>query len=213
MTFEERLKLKQKTGYDVVKKEDVLMRKEKAEKLTNKVKLGKKMPREKFSKLQVSVLRPLNMQSVQTKGSAPAKLHTHDPRFDARSGNLNEGLFKESYAFIKEVQDERFKKLGEALRKAKKEGDKDKAQKLRDMIGDEKSYKNKGKQKQQEKEVIKEAKKANRERVEKGLEPVYLKKRDIKEMKVKQKFEKLDKEGKLEQFIMKKQEEKDRLRK
>ena len=46
MTFEERLKLKQRSAYDVVKKDDVLARKEQAEKLKNKadkMKLGKKM--------------------------------------------------------------------------------------------------------------------------------------------------------------------------
>ena len=37
MTFEERLKMKQRSGYDTIKnKEDVLIRKEAAEKLKNK---------------------------------------------------------------------------------------------------------------------------------------------------------------------------------
>ncbi|CDW79299.1 rrna processing protein [Stylonychia lemnae] len=208
MTFEERLKLKQRSAFDVIKnKEQVLERKEKAEKQKlNAQKVGKKMPRERYSKLQVSILRPINIINDQPK------LHTRDPRFDNRSGTLNQGLFQESYAFIKEYQDERFQQLGEKLRSAKKQGDKDQIKQIRDLIGNDKSFMNKNKKQKQEKEVIQEQKKVNKERAEKGLQPLYLKKREIKEMQVKQKFEKLDKDGNLEKFIQRKQEEKDKKR-
>lgn len=66
MTFEERLKLKQRSGFDNIKsKEEVLIRKEQAQKLLNnkdKPKMGKKMPKERYSKLPVSILRPLNLE-------------------------------------------------------------------------------------------------------------------------------------------------------
>ena len=66
MTFEERLKQKQRSGFDNIKsKEEVLIRKEQAQKLLNnkdKPKMGKKMPKERYSKLPVSILRPLNLE-------------------------------------------------------------------------------------------------------------------------------------------------------
>jgi len=56
--------------------------------------------------LPVSVVRPLNLQK---KNKAPK---FRDPRFDAISGKLNEGLFQESYKFLFEDQKkERMQKL------------------------------------------------------------------------------------------------------
>ena len=110
MTFEERLKLKQRSGFDdkVKFKEEILQRKEQAEKLKNKPKdqkMKKKMPKERYSKLPVSILRPLNLNDNQPKALR------RDPRFDNQSGRLNEGLFRESYAFVKEIRNERIQEL------------------------------------------------------------------------------------------------------
>lgn len=70
------------------------------------------------------------------------------------SGKLNEGLFNESYAFIKEVQDERLSTLKASLSQAKKEGDKERATQIRDLIGHEKDFKNKNNQNKKEKETL-----------------------------------------------------------
>ena len=59
---------------------------------------------------------------------------------------------------------------------------------------------------------MKTAKMENIERVKKGMEPVFLKKRELKERQHIEKFEKLEKSGKLDDFIKKKQEENDRKR-
>jgi hypothetical protein len=60
--------LKQRSGFDhIKKKEEVLLRKEQASKLLNqkdKPKMGKKMPKERYSKLPVSILRPLNLEKA-----------------------------------------------------------------------------------------------------------------------------------------------------
>ena len=84
--------------------------------------------------------------------------------------------------------------------------------KLRELLGEEKDMANKGKQRQKEKEILKAAKQENIDRVQKGQQPVYLKKRELKERQHVDRFEKLDKEGKLQEFIQKKQEENDRRR-
>lgn len=80
------------------------------------------------------------------------------------------------------------------------------------MLGEEKDMANKSKQRQKEKEIMKTAKMENIERVKKGMEPVFLKKRELKERQHIEKFEKLEKSGKLDDFIQKKQEENDRKR-
>ena len=75
--------------------------------------MGKKMPKERYSKLPVSILRPLNLQSDK-----PVQVR-RDPRFDNLSGKLNEGLFKDSYAFIKDIQNERVGNLKQMINLAK----------------------------------------------------------------------------------------------
>ena len=81
------------------------------------------------------------------------------------------------------------------------------------MIGEEKQFFNRGKQAQKEKKVIQEQKRINKERVQKGLDPIYLKKSkilgmndvgEIKELQHKEKFEQLEKKGQLDKFIEKK---------
>jgi hypothetical protein len=41
-----------------------------------------------------------------------------DPRFEAASGSLNQGLFQKSYEFVKEIQNDRFRELKSELREA-----------------------------------------------------------------------------------------------
>jgi hypothetical protein len=61
-------------------------------------KVGKNMPKQKYSKLPVSVIKHI-------KGQASAKKITvgRDPRFEKSSGQLNQGLFAKSYSFIKDL--------------------------------------------------------------------------------------------------------------
>ena len=66
--------------------------------------------------------------------------------------------------------------------KAKKAGDIDKLNHFRELIGKEKQLKNKINDLQKEHSLLKEMKNENKERVKKGLEPVFMKKRDVKNM-------------------------------
>ena len=52
----------------------------------------------------------------------------------------------------------------------------------------------------------------NKERANKGLDPVFKKKRDVKNMQFMQKFEDLDKSGRLEKFMKVREEENDKKR-
>jgi hypothetical protein len=104
------------------------------------------MPKEGYSKLQVGVVRPLNMESFKKKDGdkqqkEPQKFR--DPRFDNLSGALNEGMFKENYDFVFEgkeaVQQQRFDELKQSLRLAKKQGMTEDATKIRLLLGEEKT--------------------------------------------------------------------------
>ena len=220
LTFEERIAQKKKSGYDTIKsKEDVLVRKEAAEKLKNKPKQHKntkKMPKERYSKLPVSVLRPLNLQSDK-----PAQVR-RDPRFDNLSGSLNEGLFRESYAFVKEIQTERVGALKDMIVLAKKDKESDKLRQLRGMLGEERDRMHKSEQRKKDKQILKDIKETNKDRVQHGQDPVFYKKRkiyylivdigELKEFRHKDRFERLEKEGKLDEFIKTRQEENDKKR-
>ena len=111
MTFEERMRLKQRSGFDNIKsKEEVLLRKEQAQKLAAKpAAKNKKMPKERYSKLPVSTIRNLNLESLGGNKAAA----TRDPRFDNLSGKMNEGLFRETYSFVKDIRNERISQLKE----------------------------------------------------------------------------------------------------
>lgn len=95
MSFEERMRLKQRSGYDheVTKKSEILKRKEDRQKFTNKIhkeradrlsstgkKHSKGAPPQRFSKLPVSIVRPV-LFDVQKK-----KPEGNDPRFRHASG-------------------------------------------------------------------------------------------------------------------------------
>ena len=60
--------------------------------------------------------------------------------------------------------------------------------------------------------MLKQAKVENEERVAEGLAPKYLKKRDFKEMRLKDQFDKLEKRGALDKFMEKRGEENERKR-
>ncbi len=174
LTFEERLAQKKKSGFDTIKsKEDVMIRREAADKLKNKPKKHKntkKMPKEKYSKLPVSVLRPLNLQSDK-----PAQVR-RDPRFDNLSGTLNEGLFRESYSFVKEIQTERVHALKDMILIAKKDKESDKLKQLRGMLGEERDRMHKSEQRKKDKQILKDIKDTNKDRVQHGQDPVFYKK-------------------------------------
>ena len=111
------------------------------------------------------------------------------------------------------MRTERFTELKESLRIAKKSKDKEQVTQIRNFIGQEKDLINKSLNKRKDKQTITQAKQNNKDRVEKGLNPVFLKKREIKEMRYKDKFDNLEKQGRLDGFMLKKQEEMDKKRK
>ena len=80
------------------------------------------------------------------------------------------------------------------------------------MLNEEKLFSQKQKNDRQAKKDKDLLKAQNKERVQNGLEPVYLKRKEVKNVHLKQKFEQLEKSGKLDSFMEKRYEEVDRKR-
>ena len=64
----------------------------------------------------------------------------------------------------------------------------------------------------QQNQTLSELKTENKDRVEKGLQPTYQKKRDIKNKKYEKQFDQLQKDGRLEKFLQNKSEDVDKKR-
>ena len=102
------------------------------------------MPKEQYSKMPVSVIRP-TQSAKRTTGYKLGEWQgtsefSRDPRFQSSSGHLNKGLFAKSYEFIKEYQNERFTTLKEKLRQAKKRGDTAMISSLKEMLIEERAF-------------------------------------------------------------------------
>ena len=113
------------------------------------------------------------------------------------SGHLNEGLFKESYAFVGDLRKERIANLKNLISEAKGP----EVHRLREMLGEERDLENKAKERGRDKKIMKEIKEENKQRALKGLGEVYIKKRELKDRRHKEAFEKIEKEGKMKEFI------------
>ena len=197
LSFAERIKHKVNSGFDNSVKANLAQRKEQRE-VAVKVdyKVGKKMPKQHYSKLPVSVIKHI-------KGQAPAvkKLVSMDPRFSEHSGKLNKGMFAKSYSFLKEVQKERYGLLKSELREAEKIGDTDARHRIKDLMGEEKVFSSKQRKLKEEVDTRADLKAVNMERASEGKSLLFAKKSDIKEAKLKKKFDELDQKGQLDKTM------------
>jgi len=147
LSFQELIKRKKRSGFDdFSSKNKVAERREakQAQKLKKGKSSNKKMPKEQYSKMPVSVLQYAQSEK-RTSGYKLGEWQGHselarDPRFQSSSGHLNKGLFAKSYEFVKEYQTERFASLKENLKRAKKTGDADIVTSVKDMLVEERAF-------------------------------------------------------------------------
>ena len=148
MSFEERLRKKQETGFDHFNAGAKLTERKEAMKVhaatKGKVK-NKHEPRVRYSKLPVSTIkRELHIEKTGSgyeRGVWKAKTDfARDPRFQSSSGHLNQGLFASSYSFIKEYQDDRFKTLKDSLKESQRQGDTDQIKQVKTLLADEREF-------------------------------------------------------------------------
>ena len=87
------------------------------------------------------------------------------------------------------------------MRSATKLGDDEAKYKIKELIGEEKGLLNRKKKEAEDWEALKKLKKMNKERAVEGKPVYFAKKRDIKELKLKDKFEELESKGHLDKYM------------
>ncbi len=85
LSFAERIRLKSNSGFDSNVKQRIPELREKAVEISQSYKASKNMPKQKFSKIPVGVVKHIKGQSDNTT----KKIIVRDPRFENASGSLN----------------------------------------------------------------------------------------------------------------------------
>ncbi|KAK4697028.1 ribosomal RNA-processing protein 36, partial [Lecanoromycetidae sp. Uapishka_2] len=138
---------------------------------------SKHAPTELSSKKAVSRKRSV----VPTK-----KIDHRDPRFEPVSGIIDEQKLKKNYSFLETYRDSEMAELRAAIRRTKDLETKDKLK--RALLGME-SRKKAQEMKDQQQEVLRKHRKEEKEKIEKGKKPFYLKKADQKKLALVERFE------------------------
>ncbi|KAE9459569.1 hypothetical protein C3L33_08585, partial [Rhododendron williamsianum] len=123
-----------------------------------------------------------------------------DPRFETLCGNLDVEGFKKRYDFLYENELPAERK--ELKRSMKKSNDPTVVDELKNRIsGIDKQLKSASKR--TEREILSEHKKRERQAAKQGKRPFYLKKSEIREQKLVEKYKELKVSGKLESYLEK----------
>jgi ribosomal RNA-processing protein 36 len=143
----------------------------------HKSRTSKHAPAAQSSKYQVTRKR----QVVEVP-----KRVVRDPRFDPlHQASAHPGNIAKAYGFIKEYQQSEIDELKAAVKKTK---DEDEKQILRRKITSMENKLKADAAKEREQEVLRRHRKEERERVQQGKTPFYLKQKDIKERALVEKF-------------------------
>ena len=114
------------------------------------------------------------------------KLDIRDPRFEALSGPLEEAKLKKNYAFLDQYRDSEIAELKGAIRTTK---DPDAKGKLRKVLLSMESKKKTQLAKDKQQEILRGHRKKEKELVEQGKKPYYLKKGEQKKLALVARFE------------------------
>ncbi|XP_032231357.2 ribosomal RNA processing protein 36 homolog isoform X2 [Nematostella vectensis] len=156
-----------------------------------KDKIGSKKPQELSSKQRVPKLRKV----VQVK-----KKMGRDPRFDDLSGKFNEDLFRKSYSFVNDIRVEEKKSVEKELKKTKNA---EKRKNLHDLLKVMNQQERSRKSAEAKRESKKKIKETERELVQKGKKPFYLRKSELKKLELAEKYKELKSKGKLQKYLTK----------
>ncbi|KAJ3182902.1 rRNA biogenesis protein rrp36 [Gaertneriomyces sp. JEL0708] len=130
------------------------------------------------------------------------KKKTRDPRFDPMAGKLNEGLFNQSYGFLKDYQKDEIEMLKKQIVSEKGETEKEKLQKtLKSM----QSRIQERERQDKRKEIVKKWRKNEKELVAQGKKPWQLKKSDVKKLELVERYESMKKKD-LNKFLEKRRQ-------
>ena len=147
------------------------------EDIPSKARTSKHAPTAQSSKHQVT--RKRNVVDVP-------KRVTRDPRFDALHQNsAHPGSSDKAYGFIRDYQKNEIAELKSALKQTRNEDDKETLK--RKIVSMENRIKTK-EGKDREQEVLRRHRKEEKEKVEQGKKPFFLKRKDLKEQALVEKF-------------------------
>lgn len=112
-----------------------------------------------------------------------------DPRFDAmHQRSAHPGNSEKAYGFIRDYQKSEISELKEAAKKTKNEDDKEK---LKRTVGRMENRLRAKEAKERQQDILRRHRKEERDRVQQGKTPYYLKQKDIKEKALVEKFSKM----------------------
>ena len=152
---------------------------------------------------EISSKRPVSRRRTVIETSAS---HVRDPRFESLSGSVNKDLFSKSYSFLPEMFSSELTTLKQTLAKLKKQeaaqaGPKAKSEaalaireeraKVEAALRRAEGLAGERERRARESAVKGRIKAQNKERVEKGLLPFYPKKSEVKQMLLKDKYDRL----------------------
>ena len=193
MSIEEIQRLKNKLGLKLF--DQKMSGTEKNNKKVDYKRDNKNRPREMSSKRQVGRFR--EVISVSTEVKAPKR----DPRFDPTCGEYNEKLFKDNYDFVNKYKVSDLKFLKKQLQEEEDPERKNQIKYLIQRTENQLRQLNQDKEKEMEKKVENEERKAQ---LRAGIKPVYISKSKQKEKDLVKKYEKLKESGGLDNYIKKK---------
>ncbi len=159
-----------------------------------------------ISKKRKNKNRPMETSSKRTvsrrkKVVSVTKTTARDPRFDDLSGEFNETYYQQAYGFLSEMKDKEKQKL---KKRFEKEQDLDAKNKIGSVLKRISHHEKVERDKKKRKELQKIQKEKERDQVQHGKKPFYLKKSEKKNLELAEKFRELRKSGKVEHYLSKK---------
>ncbi len=150
--------------------------------------------------------RPMETSSKHTvsrrkKVVSVAKTTARDPRFDNLSGEFNETYFQQAYGFLSKMKDDEKQKL---KKRFEKEQDPEAKNKIGSVLKRLSQHEKVEADKKKSKELQKIHKDKEKDQVQHGKKPFYLKKSETKNLELAERFRELRKSGKVEQYLSKK---------
>uniref|UniRef100_A0A915C9D0 rRNA biogenesis protein RRP36 n=1 Tax=Parascaris univalens TaxID=6257 RepID=A0A915C9D0_PARUN len=161
-----------------------------------------KRPREISSKHPVSKFRNVyaNERIEKTR---------FDPRFDERCGPYDEYIHRTNYAFLNEMRQNEKKMLEKEIQKSKRE-DPERAQRAKEILRRMNNREKSLAEKERYKEVLREVRRENNERLRQGKKAVFLRRAELKMRVMEKKFEELKKTNTLDRYLEKKAKKQNR---
>lgn len=192
MSFEDILKLQQKVGLKAYHQMAHGSRHLQRLGPGGEKRLNKNRPVEMSSKRFVPRLRKV----VSVK-----KTVRRDPRFDDLSGEYKPEIFDKTYRFINDIRSSEKKSVTKMLSTTRRAAKKEKLESL--VLRMENQERNRRHQEKQREEEL-NFKRRQKEQAMQGLQPFFLNKGEKSKLQLAEKYEKLKRSGKLENFLAKK---------